>query len=126
MIRRLIITLLAAIFLAVGFAASTPDMAAAKTRTHHGVAKSDKGGLAVKCKKGERMPGTVNRCPKKGWVAFMRPGESFKYMDTYYWKFYGSKKKAIRSSERSRLNKYLPRCVETNEAGECTKWKRYY
>lgn len=130
MFRRIVIAIVIGAVLGISSLIGTPVSAEAKVVTKHGVAIDiKKNAMAVKCKKRGQAFRTVKVyyiCPRRGWYAYMRVGESFSPEDVAYWKFYRTKKKALRASSRSAQNKYLPTCVKEDANGECTEWKRYY
>lgn len=121
MFRRIITTILTVIIMSGLVFAVTPQPAEAKSS--HGITISKKGGMAQKCRKHQIMhfPSGSIVCPKKGYIAFMRSGESFRDAGNYF-KFYKSKKKALRASERSLQNKYLPTCLNKG----CTRVRKFY
>lgn len=112
MSRRILSLILAAIIAgSLLFATLGTAPAEAKVVTKRGIAIDvKKNAMAVKCKKKGQYFRTIrvfHVCPKKGWFAYMRSGESFSPEDTAHWKFYPTKKKALKASSRSAQNKYL-------------------
>lgn len=107
-----VVGLLVALALALVLWAGHAPEADAKVVTRHGVAIDIKhNALAIKCKKKGQHLRTIKTfyiCPRKGWFAYMRTGESFSPEDASYYRFYKKKKKALRASSRSAQNKYLP------------------
>lgn len=124
LIRRIVGMVAALLLAATLWSGATPTKAHAASS--HGITITAKGGFVQKCKKNQvtRLKDVTLICPKKGYMALMSVGESFRGR-AYYWTFHTSKKEAIKASERSRQNKYLPQ-VKKNKRGEWVVVKRWY
>lgn len=128
LIRRVVGMLVALALAVLLWIGGHPADAEAKVVTRHGVAIDIKhNALAIKCKKKGQHLRTIKTfyiCPRKGWFAYMRTGESFAPEDASYYKFYKKKKKALRASSRSAQNRYLP--TVKKRGGVWVTTKRWY